>query len=497
MSKYYTILLACITFLIFSCKSIPDAKEGFKPSFSITSKTTHKIPEGHDYTFGYMEVLENRNLNNGKTIKFPVYIFKSRNPNPKKDPVIYTVGGPGSSTMRSAQYMNYYQYLDDRDFILVEQRGTYYAKPHLGCSEWTTARELSNLPDCDDACSDSLFVEAVKSCKTRLLGKGIDLNAYNTNEIAADFNDLVEVLGIEEYNLLTVSYSTKIAQVLMRDYPSRIRSVVMDSALPIEVNYEEEWVANLMEIVDILLNDCTADEVCNTAFPNIKERFYQYLREKSKAPLEVEVENPSNGKKETFYLDGSDLIGVFTLAYTADVPGIPYEINKFLSGDLSSIKLQLASLLSESGDGVGKGMRLSVWCSEEAPFSKQAIIDSESVKYPEVEGLTGMVFKPDVCEAWGVRFAAGIENVAIKSDIPVLLVNGQYDDVTPPKWAAAMRSNLPNSHHIIFKGWKHTPTTNWSNQCAMTAANDFYNNPEILPSPACFEEIDGPEFRIE
>ena len=77
---------------------------------------------------------------------------------------------------------------------------------------------------------------------------GIDLNSYTTNQIAADINDLMNVLEIEEYNLLTMSYSTKIGQVLLRDYPDKIRSVVMDSPLPLEVNYDEESVSNLWSL---------------------------------------------------------------------------------------------------------------------------------------------------------------------------------------------------------------------------------------------------------
>ncbi|MEL6987055.1 MAG: hypothetical protein AAGK97_04420, partial [Bacteroidota bacterium] len=190
----------------------------FNPIFKRSKKTTHKIPKEQNYTFGYLEVLENRKNPNSKTITIPVYIFKSRSENPKPDPIIYTVGGPGSTTMPSAQYMDYYKYLDDRDFILIEQRGNYYAKPHLDCPEWSKAIYQSNLPDFNKDEYESLFSEAAKLCRNRLIQKGVDLNGYNTNEIAADINDLVNVLGIQEYNLLTISYSTKIAQVLLRDY---------------------------------------------------------------------------------------------------------------------------------------------------------------------------------------------------------------------------------------------------------------------------------------
>ncbi len=247
----------------------------FKPTFKKSKKTTHKIPKGQKYTFGYLEVLENRNNPDSKTIEIPVYIFKSRSENPKPDPIIYTVGGPGSTTMPSAQYMEYYKYLDDRDFILVEQRGNYYAKPHLDCPEWSKAVFQSNLPSFNDKESDKILEEAAKSCRERLTNKGVDLNGYNTNEIAADINDLVSVLNIQAYNLLAISYSTKIAQVLLRDYPNGIRSVVMDSPLPLEVSYDEESCGNLLQTLGKLLADCELDEACRKAYPNLKQRFFE------------------------------------------------------------------------------------------------------------------------------------------------------------------------------------------------------------------------------
>ena len=429
MSKLISILI----FIFIASSVIGQTTNSFTPTFTESTETTHKIPDGQEYTFGYLEVLENRNSSSRKTIKFPVYIFKSRNPKPYKDPIIYTVGGPGSSTMSSAQYMNYYKYLDDRDFILVEQRGTYYAQPHLDCPEWSQAKYLSNLPDFAESKSDSLFENAALKCKNKLINKGIDLNGYNTNEIAADIEDLRKTLKIEKYNLLTISYSTKIAQVLLRDYPDAIRSVVMDSPLPLEVNYDEESVGKLLEAVDKLLSDCESEENCIKAFPNIKQNFSNYLKDKTENPLVVSIGNPNNGKKETFQLRGKDLITVFTSASTQSVANVPYEIDKLLNGDLSSVKQRLSKVFNEPNEnsGSGIGMRLSVWCAEEYPFTSKKIIETETNKYPQIKGLSPAVFKSTVCDIWGVQKVSEIENKSIKSDIPVLLISGEYDNETP------------------------------------------------------------------
>lgn len=485
------ILLLCLS----NCSSPNQVYKEFTPVFEESKEFTHKIPEGQDFTFGYLEVLENRSNPNSNTIKIPIYIFKSRSKNPKPDPIIYTVGGPGSTTMPSAKYMNYYKYLDDRDFILIEQRGNQYAKPHLDCPEWSKAVYLSNLPTFKAEEYNKLFEEATRSCRDRLKKKGIDLNGYNTNEIAADINDLVNELGIQQYNLLTISYSTKIAQVLLRDYPQKIRSVVMDSPLPLEASYDEESTKNLLESLERLLNECENDEDCNKAYPKLQQRFFEYLREKTNNPLTVKVVNSNSNKTETFYLKGKDLIVVFSSASTSEVVNVPFEINKLLSNDLSSIKKQLSYFFNESIRGEGLGMRLSVWCAEEHPFNSKEIIKNETYRYPEIAGLSPATFESKICDIWGVEKVSNIENEPIKSDVPVLLISGEYDEITPSKWAKEMNKKLTNSFHLIFKGWKHTLTTNWENQCAMEAANDFFNNPRVNPNPECLNEIKSPEFK--
>ncbi len=469
----------------------------YTPRFVESDDPPFAIDSAQAYTFGYLEVPENRTDPDSRTIRLPVYIFRSRNPDPAPDPVIYTVGGPGNSSMPNAPYMNYYAYLDDRDLILFEQRGTTYAQPHLACPEWAEATHLLGLPAGGALGADSLLMAAATACRARLLEEGIDLDGYRTTEIAADINDLVEVLGIEQYNLLTLSYSTKIAQVLMRDHPERIRSVVMDSPLPLEVNYDEESVGNLMAVLNRLLADCAAQADCREAFPDLKDRLYAFLSEKSAEPLELEVTHPVTGEKQLFRLRGKDLVSMFAGAGTGDMAGMPQALDRLITGDHSALEAEWLDRFEEPGAGAGMGMRLSVWCAEEYPFVDQVVVQRETKKYPVVSGLSPAVFSAGVCDAWGVTAEGARENEAVRSDIPTLLISGSYDQETPASWAEAMRENLDRSWHLVFPGWRHTPTTYWSDPCAMRAARAFFQDPGQKPVPDCLQEIGSPQFVTE
>ena len=81
-----------------------------------------------------------------------------------------------------------------------------------------------------------------------------------------------------------------------------------------------------------------------------------------------------------------------------------------MNNDLSSIKQQLQYLFQEPGQGIGMGMRLSVWCAEETPFNSQEKIAQETTKYPAIKGLSPAIFDNEVCKIWSVQKVREIEN---------------------------------------------------------------------------------------
>jgi len=491
-------LLFLILLVPLACTSNNPEKKvpAYTATFTPQANGPIKIKEGQNYVFGYLTVPQNRSQPNGPTIKLPVYIFKSRNPNPAPYPVLYTVGGPGYTTMTNAPYMDYYAYLDDRDLILFEQRGTAYAQPALKCPEWAQAQALAAMPAYSPVQKDSIMQRAAATCKAQLSSQNIDLNAYNTEAIAADIEDLRKALNIEKLNLLTISYSTKIAQVMLRNYPESIRSVVMDSALPLEANYDVESVSNLVASFNALLDQCAGQAACAQAFPNLKARFFTWLQGLEQKPLMLTVPHPETGQEQLFALQGKDVLALLATSQTGQVPGVPLAVEQVLNGQYEGLTSQLAGLLTPGQSNVCMGMRLAVWCAEETPFVTQQSIDSAARQYAFARGLEPQVYSKGICQVWGVQAAPAAANQPVKSQVPVLFLNGQLDPETPPRWASAMLPNFPNGFQVVFPGWAHTVTTYWSNPCGMQTANAFFNNPGQKPDLPCYNELQGAAFTL-
>lgn len=107
-------------------------------------------------------------------------------------------------------------------------------------------------------------------CQQCFREQGIDLDVYKMMVSVVDIVDLVDVLVFDSFNLLMFFYSIKIVQVMLCDYLIKLRSVVMDFFLLLVVNYDEESIINLMEVVQKLLIDCVVDEVCNVVYFNLE-----------------------------------------------------------------------------------------------------------------------------------------------------------------------------------------------------------------------------------
>lgn len=493
-----TINMRCAILILLLSLSFPACQQGsveenFTPRFVLSDQPPVKVNgDKTPYTFGYLEVPENRQQASSRMIRLPVYIFKSRSKQPALDPVLYTVGGPGESSLGAAPYMKAFEYLEDRDLILFEQRGTTHAEPNLACPEWTevTARLAGGEYSTTD--SNAAYVEAAIRCRNRLLVQKTDLDGYNTREIAADIEDLRRALGIDQLNLLTISYSTKIAQTMMREYPQSLRSVVMDSPLPLAVNYAESTLTNLVETYQSLFADCANAPDCNAKHPKLSARFFKYLEQISENPLQLQISGQSGKDSLNVKIRGADVAAYLADIKTAETKGFPALLEALMAGDETIIRDNFYR--ASPGPGNGLGMRLSVWCSEEFPFSDPDEVARERERYPFLMGMSPTVFSYEVCRAWKVRPAPATENEAILSSVPTLLISGSYDAVTPAKWAARLNQELENSHHLVFPGWAHGPTTYWDDPCAMQAANAFFNQPNTAPALACLDTLTVPEF---
>jgi pimeloyl-ACP methyl ester carboxylesterase len=127
------------------------------------------------------------------------------------------------------------------------------------------------------------------ACARQLMANGVDLGQYTTVASANDVVVLVKALGYDDYNLYGVSYGTRLALEVMRSHPeSGLRSVVLDSTSPPEINSYELLSISTHEVAIQLFADCERDLACHAAYPDLKTRFIALL-----ARLRTERSSPT------------------------------------------------------------------------------------------------------------------------------------------------------------------------------------------------------------
>src|SRR5689334_3586363 len=124
------LLVLFITVACFIQDAYSQKKPAYIPRIEACDRAV-KVDSNYSHQCGYLVVPENRKKANGKLVKLPFIIAKSNNPNKRKDPLLFTAGGPGGSSLRWITGVGNYGFINDRDCISFEQRGTHFAIPNL------------------------------------------------------------------------------------------------------------------------------------------------------------------------------------------------------------------------------------------------------------------------------------------------------------------------------------------------------------------------------
>lgn len=469
----------------------------YEPRFEPT-ECPFDVPSAGSFACGFLVVPEDRSRADSPDVRLAVAVIQSMAEDPEPDPIIFLEGGPGGRALSGFQPWLDSGLTQNRDLVLFDQRGTGFSQPDLNCPEanWYGEADEGTAGGAPDS-----YVDAMLACRDRLVSEGVDLAAYTSAASAADTHDLIRVLDYDEVNLLGISYGTRLALTMMRDFPQHIRSVVLDSPYPPNVNDYVEQAAIANRALEQLFDACAADSACDTAYPNLETTFSTQVERLNATPVETTTIDPETGEEYAIILDGNELFDTVDqgLYVTEIIPLLPRMIAETASNDydlLVELSQWLLWVPIDELDSDSEGMFYSVMCYEELPFIRyEEVVDS--VKAGDLVGdyiLSNFEMDRTICATWGGDSVDPIENEPVQSDIPTLILAGAYDPRTPPEWGRVASETLENSFFYEFPGSGHGVSLDGG--CPTEITQLFLNNPTSEPDTGCLEEMTGPQFEV-
>ena len=423
------------------------------------------------------EVYEDRARKSGRKIRLNVMILPALSDAPAPDPIFYLLGGPGGAATSTAGASFMGRLHRTRDVVLVDQRGTGKSNP-LQCNLRGDADKMRGY------FVDALTPEAVRSCRTEL-EKNADLSLYTTTIAMADLDDVRAALGYDKINVYGGSYGATTALSYLNFYPQHVRTVTVSGVAPPDSPLPISFAKSVEHALNRLFDDCAADEKCKTAFPDLRKDWAKAVANVSNGPVTFDALNPFTREKEQVTMSREGFAELIRLVlYNPTVMSLmPAVIHEMSQGDYSHFAFYSYQLQRAIDRSLARGMHLSVVCAEDTPFINESQI--ETMMGGTFYGTSRARAYLKACEQWPRGAMPAKFREPIKSDVPVLMLSGELDPVTPPELATPLLRWLPNGRQIIMHNATHD-----TYECQENLAREFIEmgNAKSL-NARCVDEI--------
>jgi pimeloyl-ACP methyl ester carboxylesterase len=378
------------------------------------------------------------------TVHYAVLPALARNKRP--DPVFFFAGGPGQSAIEIAPQVAAMlaRFANRRDIVLIDQRGTGRSAPLL-CDTDDPALPLADLFALDRQ------RERLASCLVELkaLPHG-DLRFFTTTLAMQDAEAVRAALGPERINIVGGSYGTRAALEYQRQFPERVRRVVIDGVAPADMVLPASFSTDNQAALDALFTACEADKACAARQPQLRERWHSWL---ASLPRTVVLRHPLTDRSERLTLTRELMLGLVRgpLYAPALSAALPAAIGQATHGRLDGLAGLAQSIGGRRGQHVAAGMHFAVVCAEDFP-RMAAATDKPGSDF----GDSFAVLYRDVCATWPRGEVPTAFYMLPPAPVATMVLSGGLDPVTPPRHGARVAKALgAKARHVVVANAGH------------------------------------------
>lgn len=411
-----------------------------------------------------------------------VTMFVSRRratgPGPRIGVLFVNPGGPGGPTYdlvrAAAQYLTP-DVLARFDIIGVDPRGTTRSIP-LRCGTGLLVPEIGR----DFA---AYYDEFGQTC---LRTDGDRLQYLDTETAARDLDSVRAALGETQISFLGMSYGTYLGAVYQSLFPSRVRSMILDSAVDpsrFGVNQLLDPIAATESALAGFLADCSSGALTPCAFNDGTDLVAKYdsLRERYIAASR----RGRDFAEEFFDSTISDLVGyprngwpVLGRALQEIASGLSPNFNQTAADSRSNDATERLVPLDQFSAATNFAINCRDGLLPRDPAAYQAVYSQTPAVGPHFSGLRGEARLTYTCINWPSPVAPQVPLVP-QAGAATLVIGNTFDLTTPYRWSQAMAQSL-GATLLTRNGGGHVAIT--KSACVREAVARFLID-AITPAP--------------
>ena len=424
----------------------------------------------------------------GPTVRLPVARLRAKEPD-GSPPLVYLHGGPGGQgIVRSAQVVFSWPIARNRDVVVYDHRGAGISEPEL-CPE--VAREIDRRRESGTSQADQeRWDENARRCVAAMRADGVEPSAYTTYNNVLDLIDLRRMFGYERWDLYGISYGGVLAQATMRLDPAGLRAVVLAYSATTGPAMQAESTLSYQRSLEHLFSSCEAQPDCRAAYPSLSDDFFELYEELEKRPVDVSIERTSGPVK--IRMDGQRYLSQMRcqLSGMRTVGRIPILVHE-LHGERRERALEVLAGGCADAGAFNATIQLVICHDIHGDAFRRAV--------SEVRRQVRAEFRPRVqdnpeCELWQDDFADASEHEFVKSEIPTLLLTGEFDERAPTDLSKRIASSLSHAWLYELPGESHGGMVTG---CHASILFQFLEDPTREPNTSCIAQMPRVQFETK